>query len=85
MTANNYYVATDGDNLNAGTLEAPFKTIQHAVSIVEPGSTVYIKGGIYREELIIEDVYGTEDNQITFKNFNDEDVLITGAKEINTP
>ncbi len=85
MTANNYYVATDGDNLNAGTLEAPFRTIQHAINNVEAGDVVNIRGGIYREKLTLDGIHGKEDNWITFQNYNEEDVLLSGAKQIKNP
>jgi hypothetical protein len=36
---------------NPGTAEAPFKTIQAAVDKAQPGETVSIRKGIYREEV----------------------------------
>ncbi|MDP6190920.1 MAG: DUF1565 domain-containing protein [Gammaproteobacteria bacterium] len=49
VTSRNFYVATNGDDTNPGTIEAPFKTIQHAVSAVRPGDIVNIRAGTYRE------------------------------------
>ncbi|HUU91209.1 MAG TPA: right-handed parallel beta-helix repeat-containing protein, partial [Phycisphaerae bacterium] len=48
-----YYVSPDGDDANPGTREKPFKTIQHAVDIVEPGDSIYLKDGTYRESVTI--------------------------------
>jgi hypothetical protein len=36
----NFYVAPTGNNSNAGTLAAPWKTIPHAADVATPGSTV---------------------------------------------
>jgi hypothetical protein len=49
-----YYVATDGSNTNAGTKSKPFQTIQRAQDAVQPGDTVFIRGGRYlvREDQI---------------------------------
>ncbi|WP_413314194.1 MULTISPECIES: SUMF1/EgtB/PvdO family nonheme iron enzyme [unclassified Prochlorococcus] len=80
-----YYVSNNGDDTNQGTLEAPFKTIQHAITKVKAGDTVQIRGGIYREKLLLEDINGTKDNPVTFKNYPNEEVIISGAKEITTP
>ncbi|WP_413359577.1 SUMF1/EgtB/PvdO family nonheme iron enzyme [Prochlorococcus sp. MIT 1201] len=80
-----YYVANDGNDANLGTIDAPFATIQHAINQVAAGDVVHIRGGIYREKLLLEDIHGTADNRITFKGYEGEDVLITGAKEITTP
>lgn len=48
LHATNYYVAVNGNDNNIGSLKAPFATIQRAESSVEPGDTVFIRGGIYR-------------------------------------
>jgi hypothetical protein len=42
-----YYVATDGIDTNAGTIAAPFLTVQRAQTSVVAGDTVYIRGGSY--------------------------------------
>jgi hypothetical protein len=48
LAAKDYYVATDGSDTAAGTLAAPFATIQRAQREVTPGDTVFIRGGTYR-------------------------------------
>ncbi|GAA5129048.1 DUF4990 domain-containing protein [Luteolibacter yonseiensis] len=48
--AEEYHVATDGRDTNAGTRTAPFATIQRAEKSAEPGDTVLIHGGTYRME-----------------------------------
>ncbi|MBI3958828.1 MAG: right-handed parallel beta-helix repeat-containing protein [Chloroflexi bacterium] len=48
-----YYVAPDGDDTNPGTLEQPWRTIQHAVDRLLPGDTVYIRAGSYHEHVVI--------------------------------
>ncbi len=48
---NIYYVATNGNNANAGVHENnPLATVKHALSLATAGSTVYIYPGIYEEE-----------------------------------
>ncbi len=43
-----YYVATDGNDLDTGTdIDHPFLTIPHAVSVVAAGETIYVRGGTY--------------------------------------
>ncbi len=49
--AKNYYVATNGSNSNPGTQNQPFKTIQKAANVVNPGDVVFIKRGIYRDKI----------------------------------
>lgn len=42
-----YYVATDGSDSNSGTIENPLASLQKAQQLVNPGDTVYIRGGNY--------------------------------------
>ncbi|MBE0342012.1 DUF1565 domain-containing protein, partial [Paenibacillus sp. 28ISP30-2] len=48
-----YYVATSGSDSNAGTSDAPWKTLQHAADVAPAGSTVYVRGGVYNQKLKI--------------------------------
>lgn len=42
-----YYVATNGNDANAGAISTPFLTIQRAQTSAAAGDTVYIRGGTY--------------------------------------
>ena len=42
-----YYVALNGSDTNSGTLGSPFRTIGKAVSVVQSGQTIYVRGGTY--------------------------------------
>src|SRR5712691_1573468 len=42
-----YYVSTSGSDASAGTLAAPFATLQKAVNLANPGDTIYMRGGTY--------------------------------------
>ena len=42
------YVSPNGDDSASGNATAPLRTIQAAVDAVQPGQTIYIRGGEYR-------------------------------------
>ncbi len=45
-----YYITTTGDDNNSGLSEAEaWQTFSHAVEVVQPGDTVYIKAGLYTD------------------------------------
>lgn len=44
-----YYVSANGNNSSDGSINAPFKTINHAAQIAVAGDTVKVFGGTYRE------------------------------------
>lgn len=66
---------------NAGTAVAPFKTISQAVSVVQPGDTVLVRVGVYREQVEVK-TSGTAEKRITIKAAPGERVIVSGAVEI---
>ena len=79
------YVSTDGNDSNSGSFIAPFRTIQHAINNAQAGDVISIRGGTYRERLKIKELNGHKDAPITFVNYQNEEVILTGAEAINTP
>ena len=70
VLAQDFYVSdSNGSDNSSGTLEAPFKTINKAISMVSAGGTVYVMGGIYQNEN-----YGTVDPS-TNTNMNNPHVV----------
>lgn len=76
-----YYVSTAGADANAGTLAAPFRTIQRAASLAQPGDTVLIRGGVYRETVVPANS-GTSTAPIVFSAYNGESVTVSGADPV---
>ena len=77
-----YYVSDVGnDNNNGLTVSAPFKTIQKAASVMNAGDTCYIRGGTYRET-VTPGRSGTSGNEITFRNYNNETVIVNGTDAV---
>jgi len=76
-TAAEYFVSTDGNDSADGTFDAPFQTLQKALSVVKPGERVYLRGGSYPVGVTIS-VSGTEDEPITIESFQEEKVVFVG-------
>jgi Right handed beta helix region len=64
-----------------GTRERPWKTLAKAVSSLGPGDTVLIRGGVYRERIVIK-AGGTADAPVRFEAGPGEDVVLTGADRL---
>jgi hypothetical protein len=79
ITGNTYYVANNGDDSNPGTLDLPWRTIQKAADEMQAGDGVYIRGGIYYENIRTEN-NGTVDNYILFAAYHGEIPIIDGSK-----
>ncbi|HEX5242380.1 MAG TPA: right-handed parallel beta-helix repeat-containing protein [Tepidisphaeraceae bacterium] len=76
-----WFVAPTGSDANAGTLRKPFQTIQHAADVAQPGDTVYLRKGAYRET-VVPAQSGTATAPITFERYHHEAVTIDGADPI---
>lgn len=62
---------------NMGTEEKPFKTVQHAANMVEPGDTVFVMAGKYNERVKIK-TSGTESQRITLRAMPRRSVVVGG-------
>jgi parallel beta-helix repeat protein len=47
------WVSVDGDDMAAGTTDHPFRTISMALARTGPGDVIYLKAGIYTEDVLI--------------------------------
>lgn len=74
-----YYVSPAGSDLNSGTLNQPFATIQKAANIATEGSTIYIRGGVYNQKVRVTHS-GASGAPITFQNYQNEKVILDGSK-----
>lgn len=78
MFAVDYYVSPNGSDDNIGSLEEPFKTIKKVSLELKAGDTCYLREGVYREVLKPENS-GSPESYITYTNYNDEKVTLTGC------
>lgn len=72
-----YFVATNGNELNPGTESEPWLTIQHAADLVSAGDNVFIKAGTYTENISM-NASGTSGNEIVFRNYASDSVTVSG-------
>ncbi len=73
-----YYVATDGDDHNPGTLALPWRSIQHAADHLQDGETVFIRGGTYYEQVRPQHS-GAQGAYITYTAYPGEVVTLDGS------
>ena len=72
-----FYVAPTGSDANPGTLAAPWKTIQKALNVLQPGQTALVRAGTYREALTWRRA-GTPANPVTVAAYPGERPVIDG-------
>ena len=74
-----FYVSTSGSDNNNGSFELPWRTIQHAMDVVNPGDVIYVRGGIYNENATLQRS-GVSNAWITFKNYPGEIPVVDGTE-----
>src|SRR3569833_2806692 len=79
VTGQSYYVATTGSDTNAGTLASPWRTVGHAASTAVAGNTVYIRAGVYNEQVKIRKPGSASGGYVTFRNYPGETATIDGT------
>ena len=77
-----YYVSTSGnDTTGVGTIDKPWQTIQYSVNQLQPGDTLSVRGGRYREYVNI-GVSGTLQNPINIVEYSGEKAVLDGSEPI---
>ncbi len=81
------YVSPAGADSSAGTLSAPWRTVQHAFDYAQAGETVCFRGGTY--PMTSSSSYsqilsrsGTSSSRITFMNYPGEAAVIAGSTRV---
>lgn len=81
---NRYYVSPSGNDNNSGNrIDQPWKTIEKATQVLQPGDTVFIREGTYNE-IVIPQYSGTKENHITYTSYPNETAIIDGSNYANT-
>jgi len=80
--AKEYHVSTTGLDANPGTKAKPFKTISAAAAVAQPGDTVTVHEGVYRERINPPRGGTSEDKRIVYQAAAGEKVVITGSEII---
>src|SRR5512144_493720 len=73
-----YFVSVSGNDVNPGTLAAPWRHIQHAMDRVGPGSTVNVLTGVYNEFVTFKNS-GSSGNYIVLQNYAGNTPVIDGT------
>lgn len=70
--------AARGDDANPGSLEKPWRTVQHGVQQLQPGDTLYLRGGTYYEHVTVRRS-GTAEKPITLRSYPGELAILDGG------
>jgi alpha-N-arabinofuranosidase len=75
-----FHVAVNGNDGNPGTQTAPFRTIQHAANLAQPGDVITVHEGVYRERINPPRGGESDANRIVYQAAPGEKVEIKGSE-----
>ena len=78
--AADYHVAVQGDDAHAGTAARPLRTIMAAAKLAQPGDTITVHAGTYRERINPPRGGESDTRRITYRAAPGEQVVITGSE-----
>ena len=77
-----FHVAVKGDESNPGTRTAPLRTIQRAADLAQPGDTITVHEGVYRERVNPPRGGHSDAKRIVYQAAPGEKVVIKGSEVI---
>ena len=82
--ANKIHIGPAGSDSASGSAGQPYQTINHAASVAQPGDTVIVHGGTYREW--VEPIRGgtSESSRIVYRAVPGDEALVKGSERITT-
>ncbi|MDA8156640.1 MAG: hypothetical protein M0Z52_09355 [Actinomycetota bacterium] len=88
-SAATYYISPSGSDSSAGTNASPWGTFAHAMSVLQPGDTLYLEDGTYtpnnnpgQPAVLYITVSGSSGNPITIKALNDGQAIVDGQQSV---
>jgi len=77
-----FQIATNGNDSNLGTKKSPFRTIQHAADLAQPGDVITVHQGIYRERISPPRGGASDKKRIVYQAAPGETVEIKGSEVV---
>lgn len=78
------HVAKSGSDENTGSKKSPFLTITKAESIAQPGDSIIVHKGTYREMIVLHTGGVSDSEKITYQAAKGEEVIIKGSERIQS-
>lgn len=82
LPASEFHVATTGSDANRGSAQAPFRTISAAARAAQPGDTITVHAGTYRERVAPPRGGNSASRRITYQAEEGDEVWIKGSEVV---
>lgn len=79
-----YYVSPNGIDSNVGDLSNPLETIQEAFNRAQAGDVIYLRAGVYHEEVDLGGTHGSAGLPVRLLNYPGEEAILDGRVTIDS-
>ncbi len=83
LRAAEFHVTADGKDSGDGSRAAPFRTIQRAADLAQPGDVITVHAGVYRERVNPPRGGESDVKRIVYQAAPGEEVVITGSEPVS--
>lgn len=77
-----YHVSKSGLDTNLGSYSNPFATISKAAEVAQPGDTITVHAGVYRERINPPRGGTSDEKRIVYRAAPDDEVIIKGSEVV---
>jgi len=78
--ANTYFIASDGNDSNKGSIDDPWLSFEPAMRLIKSGDTLFLRQGIYfLDEQVVWEPSGNKDSWITISGYPKERVILDAS------
>ena len=82
LSAVELHVAPHGEDTHPGTVQTPLRTIQRAADLAQPGDTITVHQGVYRERVNPPRGGVSDEKRIVYQAAPGDKVVITGSEVV---
>lgn len=82
LHATEFHISAKGDDTNPGTARKPFRTVQHAAAVAQPGDVITVHEGVYRERIAPARGGTSAQKRIVYRAAPGEKVEIRGSEVV---
>ena len=82
LQANEYHVSKAGRDVHSGSKSKPFLTISKAAEVAQPGDTIIVHEGVYREAIDPPRGGSSDEKRIVYRAAEGETVSIKGSERV---
>lgn len=77
-----YFISKEGSDANTGSIESPWRSLNHAFREMKGGETIYFREGVYKMNCFLKDFTTSNGLPVIVKPYANEKVVFNGVRSL---